>query len=190
MRTFLAAAVLLPSLAAAEGLPQPSDLLRQARLETAAVAVPQTVPAGPQIAPAGPLLTGHFPEGAFPDRERVIADIWSFVKTLGKARADLPPPTIYFSPFDPAQQDADWTAWQKTWAAANADVYVDWLCSVGRKKYPEVTDADCARGRDRLKIWLASHPEVKEQFPFPPVFRAFHYDGTDRIQITTPRSPT
>ncbi len=177
MRSLLAVVALLPLVSHAEPLPDASALLGAAR-EAAATAP------SPVSAPAGPVLTGHFPEGAFPERERVIADIWGFVKTLGGARADLPPPILYFSPFDPAKQDADWTAWQKTWADANPSVYLDWLCSpAGRAEQRDGTDAQCGSDRTALKAYLAAHPAVRDKFPFPASFRGFHYDGTARIQI-------
>jgi hypothetical protein len=118
-----------------------------------------------------PSIEGDFPHHAFPDAEARLAAIWDFVKTLGGPDQGLPAPRIVFSPFDPLVQRPDWTRWQS-----------EWLCNApGQKLHPE-TKPLCG-DPSAADAWISAHPAVKANFPFPKQFRAFHYDGTDRIQI-------
>lgn len=131
---------------------------------------------------AGPVLTGDVPNS--PRLEARLSEVWEFVKVLGGAPEDLPPPTVYFMAFDPAKQDPAWTKWQKDWAARDPQILVDWVCSyAGRAKHPEPVDKGLCADPAKVRVWLAAHPEVNDDYPFPPAFRAFHYDGTDRIQV-------
>lgn len=130
----------------------------------------------------GPILTGDVPNS--PQLAARLAETWEFVKVLGGAPADLPPPAIYFMQFDPKKQDPAWTAWQKDWASRDPQILVDWVCSqAGRAKHPEPVAKGLCADPAKVRVWLAAHPEVNDDYPFPPTFRAFHYDGTDRIQV-------
>lgn len=135
--------------------------------------------AAPAPSAPGPVVLGDFP-----GERRKLDDVWAFDKSMGQAPADLPPPTIYFAPFDPAKQDPEWTRWQSEWTAAHPEIYVDWLCNyAGAAKYPEPTTARLCGNAAKVLAWIDAHPQVKAEFPFPATFRAFHYDGTDRIQV-------
>ncbi|MBI3552149.1 MAG: hypothetical protein HY077_06495 [Elusimicrobia bacterium] len=164
MKPFIALAALLPCAAAAQTLGS----------------IPPA--AGRIIDP--PRLSGDYAAELW-DRDRaVIGEVWEFVKTLGQAPAGLPAPTIYFSQFDLSKQSTDWTRWQKAWSASHPDVFFDWLCNYsGQSKFPEPRQNGLCADPSRFKGWLAAHPEIKDEYPFPKTFRAFHYDGTDRIQI-------
>lgn len=141
------------------------------------LAEPRGVPVEPR-----PTMEGSFPAYAYSDPEAKLAAIWDFVKVLGGPDLGLEPPVLVFSPFDPAVQHPGWTAWQAKWAEGNAQLWRDWLCNpAGRKLYPE-TKPLCSDPA-AVDAWLAAHPEAKRNFPFPKQFRAFHYDGTNRIQI-------
>ena len=129
----------------------------------------------------GPRLTGQVPPNA---SEKVLGEVWEFLKGLGQASSGLTPPELYFSAFDPAKQDEAFTQWQTAWSQAHPDIYEDWICSYsgGERLHPDA-HALCS-DRPRLKEWIAAHPELAREYPFPAVFRAFHYDGTDRIQLS------
>ncbi|MDX6769711.1 MAG: hypothetical protein SF051_09280 [Elusimicrobiota bacterium] len=159
--------LLLAASAVALDLPAPSAVLAQAR-----------------AAADRPTLEGTFPEGAFRDREEHVAAIWEFVKALGGAPAGIRPPVIHFSVFDPAVQDPAWTAWQRSWSLGQTQIWTDYLCNaVGKKKFPQVEAERLCETPGRIEAFLAAHPEVREEYPYPAQFRAFHYDGTNRIQI-------
>lgn len=99
-------------------------------------------------------IAGDFPHYAFPRARAELADIWTFVRALGAAPEGAPPPLLYFSRFDPLAQAADWTAWQRQWTTKHPEIYED-----------------------------ARKAGVTGDFPFPASFRAYHYDGTERIQL-------
>lgn len=128
---------------------------------------------------------GAFPPGTFPNRQAVLADVWAHVQRDAGASAGLEAPYLYFSKFDPEAQDPEWTLWQKRWVAGHPAIYEDWLCRGG----DSAGDARWAEGRRlcgrraELLAWVGAHPELQQQYPFPKSFRAFHYDGTNRIQI-------
>ena len=175
-----ALAVLCPLLGAAQELPGVDEALRRASEGARADAA--RVAAAP--APDRPVLTGDFPGGVTPSLESRLSEVWEFVKRLGGAPPGLPAPTVHFSPFDPAKQDAQWTLWQRGWSLSHPQVTSDWLCSYsGHAKYPEPRDSGLCADPKRVLSWMAGHPEVLAEFPFPATFRAFHYDGTDRIQV-------
>lgn len=158
--------LLLAAAVSAAPLPSPSELLAQA-----------------QDAARTPVLEGEFPVSNFPDREAHIAAIWEFVQTLGGPKQGLKPPVIHFSPFVLETQDPAWTAWQRQWSLSQDQIWTDYLCNpAGKKKHPElVAEKVCEQGR--ILEWYRAHPEVRDEYPYPPQFRAFHYDGTNRIQI-------
>lgn len=127
-------------------------------------------------------ITGAFPDADYPTGRAAIAKVWELVKEIGEAPAGLAPPRLHFAAFDPAKQDPDWTAWQGAWAKAHPSIFLEWVCNYsGRAKYPEAEPL-CGQP-ESLKAWAARHPELLREYPFPQTFRAFHYDGTDRIQV-------
>lgn len=151
----------------AQELPQPSAVLAEARAQA-----------------SRPTLEGNFPFANFPGREEHIAAIWEFVQTLGGPKQGLKPPVIHFSRFVLAEQAPAWTAWQRNWSRGQDQIWTDYLCnSAGKKAHPEVVAERLCESPAALLAWLRAHPEVREEYPYPPQFRAFHYDGTDRIQI-------
>lgn len=159
--------VLCAAVSASE-LPSPSAVLAEAR-----------------AAADRPVLEGSFPAGAnFPGREEHIAAVWEFVQTLGGPPLRLAPPVIHFSRFDPAAQDPAWTAWQRSWSAGQTQIWTDWLCgAAGRRRLPEAAAGGACGSPAAAAAYVAAHPEVRAEYPFPAQFRAFHYDGTNRIQI-------
>lgn len=131
---------------------------------------------------AGVSLEGHFPEVGFAGRQAIVDDVWAFVRALAGAPADTPPPLVHFSRFSVADQEPEWTAWQKGWVAGHPEIYADWLCQEDFDSRYAEGHALCGQ-RPRLLAWIAAHPELSGEYPFPSTFRAFHYDGTNRIQI-------
>ena len=144
-----------------------------------ALDVPRVGPSGPV---GGPQVTGAAPAD-YPRLQPSLDETWVFVRRLAGADDSLPPPRLHFAPFEPAAQDAEWTRWQSAWSAGRDDIFASWLCSsVGRKKFPDARPL-CSQGEAALRAFVAAHPEVRREYPFPPEFRAFHYDGTGVIQI-------
>ena len=172
MNLALLSAVLAVNAAAFE---TPTVFLRAAR-ETPVPALALQAPVPVTV------VTGTPPEG-YPNFEKNLADIWVFVRGMAGASPTLPPPRVHFAAFDPAKQDPEWTRWQAEWTARRDDIFAAWLCSVpGRKKYPEATPLCAQTEKDRV-AFVAAHPAVRAEYPFPPEFRAFHYDGTGVIQV-------
>lgn len=136
-----------------------------------------------RAAASAPVLEGSFPFANFPDREAHIAAIWEFVQTLGGPKQGLEPPVIHFSRFVEAAQDPAWTAWQRQWSRGQEQIWTDYLCGPGRKKHPEAVREGACDTPDAARAWLRAHPELRDEYPYPAQFRAFHYDGTNRIQI-------
>lgn len=87
----------------------------------------------------------------------------------------MPAPVIYFSPFDPEQQDERWTEWQKDWSAEHKSVWADYRCEFLGQCDGVVSDE-----------WIFEN--IAKAFPFPPHFLAYHYDDTNRIQINPKRT--
>lgn len=153
----------------------PAAFLRAAR-ET-----PVPLTAGPAPVPV-PVVTGTPPEG-YANFEGNLADIWVFVRGMAGASAALPPPRLHFAPFNLARQDPEWSRWQADWTSGRDDIFASWLCSgPGTRKYPEAAPL-CSVSEAALVAFVNAHPSVRSEYPFPPEFRAFHYDGTGVVQI-------
>lgn len=153
----------------------PAAFLRAAR----GTEVPRIALLAPTALPA---VTGAPPDG-YANFEDNLAGIWVFVRGLAGASPTLEPPRIHFAAFDPGKQDPEWSRWQADWTSKRDDIFGAWLCSgPGRKKYPEATPL-CSKGEAALVAFVNAHPQVRSEFPFPPEFRAFHYDGTGVIQV-------
>lgn len=61
------------------------------------------------------LHQGEIPDHSFKVMEQRLTEIWEYVKVLGHAPKDLPPPHIYLSSFSTEDQPKELTEWQATW---------------------------------------------------------------------------
>lgn len=120
-------------------------------------------------------LRGDIPIDDFPNIQQRSDKIWSYLTQ----QLDLPshalPPVIYFHPFDKAAQSPAWTAWQKAWTRTHSVIWRDWTALRSHESTTEISQQ-----------WIDSN--IDEIFPFPTNFLAFHYDGTNRIQINPDRT--
>ena len=120
-------------------------------------------------------LLGDVPLVGFPDIEDQSNKIWAFLTHRLDLPADDAAPVIYFDPFDRDVQSADWTAWQKAWTRTHPTIWRDWTALRLAGSTAEISQQ-----------WIDSN--IDEIFPFPNNFLAFHYDGTNRIQINPNRT--
>ena len=120
-------------------------------------------------------LLGDVPFDGFPHIEDRSDEIWAFLTQRLELPAQDPAPVIYFYPFDRALQSADWTAWQKAWTRTHSTIWRDWTALRMTGSTEEISQQ-----------WIDSN--IDEIFPFPDNFLAFHYDGTNRIQINPDRT--
>lgn len=120
-------------------------------------------------------LSGDVPLDDFPDIQSKTDAIWSHLEQrltlIGAHRA----PAIHFSPFDQGSQSAAWTAWQKSWTRSHPVIWSDWTALRSKGERIEIS-----------RQWIEEN--IDEIFPFPKTFLAFHYDGTNRIQINPKRT--
>lgn len=121
------------------------------------------------LAHAGATVHGNAPLAQYPRLEAKIDETWQYQKGKYLGGRSVPDPEIYFFSFVRAEESPEWVEWQNGWIGENPQIWLDWT-KVSGKSVPAVV----------TKEWLAQHPDL---FPFPKTFRAFHYDGTNRIQI-------
>lgn len=104
-----------------------------------------------------------------PGYREKLQEIWNFVSN-DLARGDGRPiaaPEVYLEPFDRSTQSPEFTEWQNNWIVKSADIWLEWTKGVDPATATE----------DWIRANLASI------YPFPPAFRGFHYDRTNRIQV-------
>jgi hypothetical protein len=110
------------------------------------------------------IIRGQLPEYSYPDLESKVGRIWEFAQTNVGVRGPLEPPIVYFCSFSPKAAAPEWQEWQRKWVSAHPEIWDDW-----RRNNPG--SAIPADGN-----------------PFPEHFFAFHYDGTNRIQVNPHRT--
>lgn len=120
-------------------------------------------------------LEGDVPIDDFPNIQRRSDEIWSFLTQHLGLPSQVPAPVIYFDAFDKGAQSPEWTAWQKVWTRTHLVIWRDWTALRSHKSTTEISQE-----------WIDSN--IDEIFPFPTNFLAFHYDGTNRIQINPDRT--
>ena len=124
------------------------------------------------------LLSGHAPTFELPGLQQKLDRVWEFeAKTYltgSRGVANVSPPEIGFYEFVRDEEAEDWRLWQRNWILTNLEVWKNWT---------EFHGFDSGQVNES---WVAQH--VDEIFPFPAVFLAFHYDGTNRIQISPART--
>jgi len=120
-------------------------------------------------------LGGDVPIDEFPDIQQRSDEIWSFLTRHLDLPSQHPAPIIYFHPFDKEAQSTEWTTWQKAWTLTHPVIWRDWTALRSHKSTTEISQQ-----------WIESN--IDEIFPFPTNFLAFHYDGTNRIQINPNRT--
>lgn len=120
-------------------------------------------------------LQGDVPFDEIPGIQERSNRIWVFLADRFDLPSSVAPPVIYFYPFKKEIQSAEWTAWQKAWTRTHPTIWRDWTA--------------LRSPRSKVKIsrqWIDSN--IDQIFPFPGSFLAFHYDGTNRIQINPNRT--
>ncbi len=127
------------------------------------------------LPPVSVLLGGDIPAPDTHPIQSTADAIWSYIATRFGLTPSLAPPQIYFQGFDRAMQSPEWTAWQKQWTRLHPDIWRDWIRLTAGGAETEVTDE-----------WIGAH--IDQVFPFPSTFLAFHYDGTNRIQMNPERT--
>ncbi|MGZ3692850.1 MAG: hypothetical protein ACXWQO_01280 [Bdellovibrionota bacterium] len=125
----------------------------------------------PSAAMAGATVHGDAPLFEYPGLQEKIDRTWQYEKKKYLADKEVKDPEIYFFPFDRAQESAEWVTWQNNWILENPAIWLDWTQIEGNNAPKEIT-----------KDWVQQN--IVKLFPFPKTFRAFHYDGTNRIQIS------
>lgn len=109
---------------------------------------------------AEPLIErGQLEQFSFPTLEKNATEIWNFVQKNIEIQLNHIQPLIYIADFNFEKEDSQWVLWQKKWIKENPDIWLDW-----QRLNPGKTHND-------------------DTNPFPQNFFAFHYDGTDRVQI-------
>jgi len=125
--------------------------------------------------PGSVSLSGEVPDLDLPPVQPTADAIWTHIAHSFRLDPGVPPPEIYFQSFDQAVQTPEWTEWQKQWTRIHPDIWRDWVRLTRDGSQTEITDE-----------WIGSH--IEEVFPFPKTFLAFHYDGTNRIQMNPART--
>lgn len=136
----------------------------------AAIAAEPTTPLSGPVA-----LSGDVPLDYFPDIQSKSDTIWSHLEKRLSLRGDQPAPVVHFSLFDRGTQSPAWTAWQKSWTRSHPVIWSDWTALRSQGERIEIS-----------RQWIDEN--IDEIFPFPKTFLAFHYDGTNRIQINPKRT--
>ncbi len=119
-------------------------------------------------------LSGEVPYFESPGIQQKLDRIWEHEAQTyllrPKTARNTPAPEIVFFEFDKAGESTDWQSWQKNWIRDNPAIWLDWT-KINGIPPEQVTQS-----------WIDQH--VDTLFPFPPTFLAFHYDHTNRIQLS------
>lgn len=118
-------------------------------------------------------LVGDVPNYEIRNLQSNLDRIWQHEKAtyLYAANAqNLVPPEIGFFAFQREKEQTDWQSWQKDWIRENPSIWLDW------------TQISGLPAQALTKDWIDEH--IDTIFPFPVTFLAFHYDHTNRIQIS------
>ncbi|MGB5736850.1 MAG: hypothetical protein WBM40_20655, partial [Thiohalocapsa sp.] len=127
------------------------------------------------------ILSGDVPLDDFPTLQQTADAIWAHLTHRVGIASHHPPPVIHFRPFDKAMQSDDWTTWQMDWTRTHPVIWRDWTALKAKGTSKDIPlDGEVSQG------WIDDH--IAEIFPFPKTFLAFHYDGTNRIQINPERT--
>jgi len=120
-------------------------------------------------------LRGQVPVDDYPAIQSKSDLIWAYLADRFVLADLTAAPTVQFEPFDPAGQSPAWSAWQKDWIKTHPEIWHDWSAM------------QPARSGTNVSVeWIDSH--IDSVFPFPKHFLAFHYDGSNRIQIDPNRT--
>ena len=123
-------------------------------------------------------LSGNVPSLELPNLQQKINQIWQHEAETyllaPKSFAAQQPPEINFYEFDRAKESTEWQAWQNQWILNNPSVWLDWT-QINGIPQSQITPE-----------WIAAN--VTKLFPFPVTFLAFHYDGTNEIQVSPSRT--
>lgn len=108
----------------------------------------------------------------YPNLNSELDGIWDFAsKDLAQMDTDkLPNPDIYIENFVLIQESTDNQTFQREWLLPHRQIWLDWAAA--HNIPPERITDD----------WIRSN--FLALFPFPPDFRAYQYEDTNRIQIS------
>lgn len=120
-------------------------------------------------------LLGQIPVEQYPAVQSKADRIWSYLVRRFALPDETPTPVVQFAPFALASQAPAWSVWQKDWIKTHPAIWRDWSAMQPTRSSAEVSVE-----------WIDSH--IDSVFPFPKNFLAFHYDGTNRIQIDPKRT--
>jgi hypothetical protein len=120
-------------------------------------------------------LSGDVPYDDFPNIQGSADGIWEHLQDRLRITRGYPAPRVHFLAFDQKAQSNDWTAWQKAWTRTHPAIWRDWTALRKKGSPQQISQA-----------WIDTN--IDEIFPFPKTFLAFHYDGTNRIQINPART--
>lgn len=124
----------------------------------------------PSVVRGEPEIHGQDLTRDFPELGERASMVWDFVQQLVALQGLVEAPYIYIAPFELESQSKEWTKWQRSWIRNHPEIWVDYIKTQKEIDTPE-----------RLQQWARENGD--DIFPFPKVFLAFHYDGTNRIQI-------
>ena len=126
----------------------------------------------PQLAEAEVSLSGRVPDHEIIDLKTKIDKIWLFESAkFSKVQVNLRPPEVHFSQFVLRDESLEWRSWQRSWIQNNAQLWREWV-ELSDRPDQEITSE-----------WIAAH--IDNVLPFPASFLAFHYVGTNKIQINS-----
>ena len=114
-------------------------------------------------------LRGDIPLFEFPHLQEKSNSIWVFIKRTLNLPPEVPPPVIYFFPFEKEKQDPSLTAWQRQWIENNSFIWMEYIRY--KKVSPSIITPE----------WTANF--LENSLPFPKNFIAYHYENTNYIQI-------
>lgn len=108
----------------------------------------------------------------YPNLNNELDSIWDFTsKDLAQMDPQrLPVPDIFIENFVIIQQSPENTKFQENWLLTHRQIWLDWAAAHGIP--PERITDD----------WIRSN--FRALYPFPPDFRAYQYEDTNRIQIS------
>jgi hypothetical protein len=156
----------------------PANCVFEDRLPATPFAVAEERPISTALSDAGPglVVRGNAPFFEYQGLQEKLERIWHYERQKylrpGAADAD---PEIHFYPFAREKESPEWVAWQNSWIRENPSIWKEWVFIRGDQAPAEIT-----------REWVDEH--IASLFPFPKIFLAFHYDGTNKIQMDPERT--
>ncbi|MDE0518912.1 MAG: hypothetical protein OXH36_05090 [Bdellovibrionales bacterium] len=118
-------------------------------------------------------LRGDVPFFEFPHLQKQSNSIWAFIKRTLNLPPEVPPPVIYFFPFEKEKQDQHLTVWQRQWLENNSLIWMEYI------RHEKISPSTIT------PEWIANF--LENSLPFPKNFIAYHYENTNYIQLNPKR---